>query len=191
MPIHRSFYFIRHGQTDWNKEERLQGHTDIPLNDIGRAQAKEVLKLISDLPIDLIITSDLLRSKETAEIINEKLQLPLTLDKKIRERCFGDLEGKTITECQAGVEKALKENLNLIEEDTGYLKSTNGETYEEFRLRILEAINTHLNNNPNKNILFSSHCGMYETLHRTIFKEAHHSDNAHTYSKKQKTTGKL
>ena len=67
-------YLVRHGQTDWNIEKKhTQGHTDIPLNENGKKQAEQLAQSISNLKIDKIISSDLLRAKETAEIINKKL----------------------------------------------------------------------------------------------------------------------
>ena len=89
-------YLIRHGQTDWNLDRKLQGQTDIPLNDNGRGQAEEVAKEIADLKIDRIISSDLLRAKETAEIINKKIGAVISFDKRLREVNYGDYEGKLI-----------------------------------------------------------------------------------------------
>ena len=87
-------YLIRHGQTDWNLNRKLQGQTDIPLNQNGRNQAEQVSEEVSKLKIDKIISSDLLRAKETAEIINKKVGAKITYDKRIREINYGDHEGK-------------------------------------------------------------------------------------------------
>ncbi len=181
MPIARSFYFIRHGQTDWNAEERFMGSTDISLNSTGREQAQQALELVQNLPIDMIVTSSLARAKETADIINKKLQLPIIVDARIKERNFGDLEGKTYAEDLAYKEKILIENPELIEKETGHAPPPNGEPYSEFSNRILEAMNEHLNNNPEKNILFSSHGAVYILLYKAIFDKAHHPDNACPY----------
>lgn len=86
-------YLVRHGQTDWNLEKKTQGHTDISLNDNGREQAKLVSDVIKDYKIDKIYSSDLLRAKETADIINEKFGLDIILDNRLREINYGDLEG--------------------------------------------------------------------------------------------------
>ncbi len=87
-------YIVRHGQTDWNINRRTQGHTDIPLNETGREQARTLISQIQTLGIDRIITSDLSRAHETAAIINETLQKPLTIDARLREINYGDFEGK-------------------------------------------------------------------------------------------------
>ena len=86
-------YLIRHGQTDWNLEKKTQGHTDISLNENGKEQAKLVSRIISNYKIDKIYSSDLLRAKETAEIINENFGLNIILDNRLREINYGDLEG--------------------------------------------------------------------------------------------------
>ena len=86
-------YLIRHGQTDWNVERKIQGQTDIPLNINGKQQAKEAAEEIANLKIDKIISSDLSRAKETAEIINKKVGAEITYDKRLREVNYGDFEG--------------------------------------------------------------------------------------------------
>ena len=86
-------YLIRHGQTDWNLEHRKLGQADIPLNATGCDQAKQSIKQLTSLKIEQIISSDLLRAKETANIINATLHLPISFDVRLRERNYGDLEG--------------------------------------------------------------------------------------------------
>ncbi len=86
-------YLVRHGQTDWNVVHRTQGHMDIPLNDVGRKQAEILAEKMTCLKIDKIISSDLLRAFETAQIINRKRNAPLIRDIRLREVNYGDLEG--------------------------------------------------------------------------------------------------
>ena len=87
-------YVVRHGETDWNLQEKMQGQTDTPLNDTGREQAKAAAAEVAKNNIHHIFSSDLLRAKETAEIINKELGLEIIFDKRIREYSFGDLEGR-------------------------------------------------------------------------------------------------
>ncbi|NOU94121.1 histidine phosphatase family protein [Paenibacillus sp. LMG 31456] len=87
--------FVRHGETDWNKEGRSQGHRDIELNEEGQVQAHAVAKRLSAEQWDILISSDLLRAQETAQIISQLLKKPVQLDKRLRERSFGQLEGTT------------------------------------------------------------------------------------------------
>jgi len=90
--------WIRHGKTEWNALGRIQGQTDIPLNDEGRAQARALAeRLHRDGDVwDAVVSSDLSRARETAAVIAERLGLPLLDgDPRIRERSFGEIEGTT------------------------------------------------------------------------------------------------
>lgn len=86
-------YFVRHGQTDWNVEGKLQGRSDIPLNATGRAQAAETREKLKHVHMDAVYCSPLKRAKETAEIINALWGLPIHYDERLMERGFGDMEG--------------------------------------------------------------------------------------------------
>lgn len=86
-------YLIRHGQTDWNLLGKMQGQTNIPLNENGVAQAHALAPLVRDKKITNIVSSDLIRAKQTAEIINTYLNVPLMFDKRLREIGYGDIEG--------------------------------------------------------------------------------------------------
>jgi broad specificity phosphatase PhoE len=97
----RTFYLIRHGQTDWNVIYRWQGHTDIPLNDTGREQARRLGQRLAGVPIDRAISSDSTRANETARLALGGRGLPVTADPAWREFHAGILEGKTWTEIQA------------------------------------------------------------------------------------------
>ena len=90
----------RHGQTDWNLLGKIQGQTDIKLNDTGRNQAKETGMQIQNEKIDLIITSPLKRAKETAEIINKNFNVSIIEDDRLLERKYGRNEGSTKEDIQ-------------------------------------------------------------------------------------------
>ena len=87
-------YIIRHGQTDWNKKGIIQGQKDIELNSVGIKQAKEKIKEFNNLNFDLIISSTLKRAMLTAKTISSEKETPIIYDDRLRERCFGDYEGK-------------------------------------------------------------------------------------------------
>ncbi len=93
--------FVRHGQTEWNKQTRIQGRIDNPLNDTGRKQALDLGNYLNEHnnDWDLIIASPLIRAYETAQIIQKSLgsNIPLVVDKELVEREFGDCEGALIT----------------------------------------------------------------------------------------------
>ena len=86
-------YFIRHGETDWNLQERIQGHTDIPLNATGISQASNLGQMLANVPFSAAFSSDLSRAQQTAEIILKPRTLPITTAVALRERSAGILEG--------------------------------------------------------------------------------------------------
>jgi uncharacterized phosphatase len=89
-----TFALVRHGQTDWNAQRRLQGSTDIPLNDVGRGQARDAVAVLSEYQWDAIVSSPLSRAAETADLIAAGLELrPARRVPELTERSFGPAEG--------------------------------------------------------------------------------------------------
>ncbi|MCR5501936.1 MAG: histidine phosphatase family protein [Lachnospiraceae bacterium] len=86
-------YVIRHGITDWNLKKKLQGQTDIPLNEEGRRMAKEAAAALRDIHFDLCYSSPLIRAKETAEILLRGRDIPILTDDRLKEMAFGICEG--------------------------------------------------------------------------------------------------
>ncbi|WP_262406211.1 histidine phosphatase family protein [Protaetiibacter sp. SSC-01] len=87
--------FIRHGQTEWNREGRMQGSSDIPLNDTGREQAREAGRMLEQWSWDAVVSSPLARARETARIVADDLGLPLgPAYAELVERDYGPLEGQ-------------------------------------------------------------------------------------------------
>lgn len=87
------FWFVRHGQTDWNRERRLQGWTDVELNSAGIDEAQRLGSAVEGIPFVHVYTSDLQRACVTAQIIQAHLTVPMMVDRRLRERRFGALEG--------------------------------------------------------------------------------------------------
>ena len=92
---------IRHGETAWNVDTRLQGHLDIALNPKGLWQAAQVARALAGESVEAIYTSDLLRAWHTARAIAQTTGAPLVASQELRERCFGSFEGKTYVELEA------------------------------------------------------------------------------------------
>lgn len=90
-----NLYVVRHGETIWNVEHKVQGITDIPLTDKGRLEAKELQDLIKSLNIDIVISSPLSRARETAKILVDS-KIPVNIDDRIKERNWGMNEGAFI-----------------------------------------------------------------------------------------------
>ena len=86
---------VRHGETDWNADGRLQGHTDRPLSDFGRRQARQLAEELAEEKLDAIYASDLSRASETAEIVGVRLGLGVVIDPGLREKDWGTWEGLT------------------------------------------------------------------------------------------------
>jgi broad specificity phosphatase PhoE len=177
--LSRSFYFLRHGETDWNKQELLQGHSDIPLNDTGRAQAMAAAESFIPHNIQVIVASPLSRARETAEIINKTLKAEMVFEHGIKERSFGDLEGGAYATFEAFKKKALVENLPI--EENGMPCPPNAEPYAAFRARTLHGFESQLKAIADKNILFVSHGGVYRALCRSLNTDLRVSGNCEPF----------
>ena len=91
---------VRHGETDWNRNGRWQGHADTPLNERGRAQARQLADELSGEGVSAVYASDLMRARETAEIIAGRLGRPVALDPRLREVDIGGWAGLTMPEIE-------------------------------------------------------------------------------------------
>ena len=121
-------YFIRHGETIWNKEKKIQGQSDIPLNEYGRELAYVTADAIKEISFDIVYSSPLLRAKETAEILVENRNLDIHVDSRLIEMSFGEGEGESLPEIHSHPEMKL---YNFIHNPGEYIPPTGGETFEE------------------------------------------------------------
>ena len=106
------FGLIRHAQTVWNREKKIQGHSDSPLTADGEKQASSWGQILSPFSWDRILASDAGRARATAEIINAFLNLPLTLDSRLKEQDWGQWVGKTVRQIEAEAQQVLDEQVN-------------------------------------------------------------------------------
>ena len=174
--ITRSFYFLRHGETDWNISGQVQGQLDIPLNDTGRAQAAETISCFSGLNLAAIVSSDLGRARETAEIVNASLGLPLFLEPGLRERIFGVMQGLGRGEIEARI--AAGEVMEYGPPDVeGFSCPLGAEPLPVVEARVIAAI-VHWQAMLDGPILFVAHGGPYRALQRTLFGKTISSPNA-------------
>lgn len=86
-------YVVRHGQTDYNVKKVFQGHIDIPLNETGKKQAQETASKFRNIDVDMILVSPLQRALQTAQPISQITGVPITIEERLIERSFGDMEG--------------------------------------------------------------------------------------------------
>ena len=124
-------YIMRHGRTDWNDRHKLQGRTDIPLNEDGRRMAEKAAKEYRDVPLAVCWCSPLIRAQETAEIVLRGRNVPIFTDDRLREMSFGDYEGLensfSIPDCPVNV---------IFQAPEKYTASVGGtETFEELFAR--------------------------------------------------------
>lgn len=100
-------YIMRHGKTDWNIQHKLQGRTDIPLNEEGRQMAKQAREDYLNIPIDICYCSPLIRARETAELVLQGRNIPILYDDRLIEMGFGIYEGtancEDIPDCPVGM----------------------------------------------------------------------------------------
>ncbi|MBE0662818.1 MAG: histidine phosphatase family protein [Bacteroidales bacterium] len=133
-----NFSFIRHGQTSWNKEERLNSTTDISITEDGRNQILASIEYLKKLNFSRIISSPMIRTLETAEIIKSYLNIPLYTDKRLVEVNFGEFEGKTAEELLA--DKSFRNIYLEWIDDTNPKFPPQCETYENSANRIIHAL---------------------------------------------------
>ncbi|OGO87394.1 MAG: hypothetical protein A2Y24_01420 [Clostridiales bacterium GWE2_32_10] len=143
-------YFVRHGQTEWNVEKRIQGSVDQPLNEKGESQARELAEKIKDIKIDKIISSPLKRAYRTAEIINEKFNLDIETDTRLAERNYGVNEGEYTKDFA----------YNDFWSYTKHVSVEEAEEIEEFFQRVNEFLSELKNKNEYENILLVAHNGV-------------------------------
>ncbi len=160
----KRIYIVRHGQSVGNRDKITSGHTDHPLTDLGKAQAEATKRLLSDVQFDDVYSSDLQRATYTAEIIYGK---PVPKDHQLsdlRERRYGELEGKP-SHHRAKRDQALKAQFkNLSDEDLWLHKpSEDTESYHELSTRFFRALRELVNNSKGKTILLVAHGGCVRT----------------------------
>lgn len=153
---------VRHGETDWNRETRIQGHTDIGLNANGLAQARRLGTALRDEPLAAIYASDLDRARATAEAVAMHHGLPVRTDAGLRERGFGRLEGLTWAEIESlHPDEALAWRKRHPE-----FAPPGGESLLRFRERIVSTVHTLAARHLGQQVLIVAHGGVLDVLYR-------------------------
>ena len=140
---------VRHGETDWNRELRIQGSSDTELNARGRTQAHDLASELAGVEIDAVYSSDRRRARETAEIATAGRRLDVRLDRDLRERSFGSWEGLTRSE---------------VAERFPDLEHHDGESDDQVRDRVLAAVHRIVGAHPGEEVLVVSHGGALNAL---------------------------
>lgn len=158
----RVMFLFRHGETDWNREGRLQGKTDTPLNATGLAQAEALAERLRGRRLDAIVSSDLTRALTTARIVAEALGVPLATDEGLRETGVGQAEGMIWEDAKARFGGELTERW-YSEGNTAF---PGGETGHETLARGLAALRRFTAAHPYPRIGVSTHGAMLRQLVR-------------------------
>lgn len=156
---------FRHGQTDWNLQQKFQGHSDIPLNDTGRSQALELSRALSSERLDVILSSDLSRAIETASIVNTFHQAPLLTSHNLRECNLGDLEGMIVADVLKVIgEERYNAWFTPAAPETD-LSFPGGESKTDMMKRLKSHLKAHIVANPHhQNLGISTHAGVVREL---------------------------
>jgi broad specificity phosphatase PhoE len=149
-----TIHLVRHGETDWNVERRLQGWTDIPLNATGVRQARATALALADRDIGAVISSDLSRARETAELIAAELGIEVVTDPALRERNYGVAEGQRNSELDLQFDGRLDER--WADPDFTF---EGGETRRDVYLRLGAFLTELLTSLPPNEIVLVSHGG--------------------------------
>ena len=154
---------IRHGETAWNVDTRIQGQLDIPLNEKGRWQAERLGRaLATSESVSAIYCSDLLRAWDTAQSIAESMGLPSISAPGLRERGFGSFEGKTFVELEAAWPA---ETARWRQRDPDWAPP-GGENLKDFRIRVLDTTNELAAKHEGEQIVLVTHGGVLDVLYR-------------------------
>ena len=141
----------RHGETEWNREERFQGHADPPLNETGREQAAALAEELAAEPVEAVYSSDLRRASETAEIVGARLGLPVEQNRGLREIDVGSWQGLTRAQIDG--------------------RPWDGETYEQHAERVTGALRAIAGRHPKARVLVVSHGGTLRRVQQAVLGE--------------------
>jgi probable phosphoglycerate mutase len=153
---------IRHGETAWNVDTRIQGHLDIPLNDTGHWQAERLGQSLVAEDITAIYASDLSRAHETALYVSRASGVPVVAELGLRERGFGDFEGRTFAE----IEVALPEQAERWRKRDPAFSPSGGESLLQVQERVLATVDRLAKQHPGQLIVMVAHGGVMDVLYR-------------------------
>lgn len=157
-----TFVLVRHGETAWNAEGRIQGHLDIPLNEIGLAQADAVGRRLGIQNFNAIYSSDLVRAYRTASPVVTNPEIDIILDRRLRERHLGVLQGLTGDEAATRQPDAWR----AFKSRDADLTLAGGETLGEFSRRVVEFVEDIFDKHDGGQILIVTHGGVLDAAYR-------------------------
>ncbi len=147
------FILIRHGQTEWNREERFRGQADIPLNETGKAQALKIAARLANDPIAAIYSSPLQRAQATAQPLAQAKHLDVQVDPGLNDISFGALEGLTVAEAR----KSFPEVIDKWLKEPGHCKFPKGDSVKGLVSRLESTFEALAAKHPDQTIALVSH----------------------------------
>ncbi len=155
---------IRHGETAWNVDTRIQGHLDIPLNETGLQQARWLAQSLAERDaVQAIYASDLARAHVTAQTIAQAMGLTVSLHPGLRERAFGDFQGRTFAEIEAELPQ---EALHWRHRSPEWTPPGAGESLLALRERVLATVEALASRHVGEQIVLVAHGGVMDVLYR-------------------------
>jgi 2,3-bisphosphoglycerate-dependent phosphoglycerate mutase len=162
MQLSTRVLVVRHGQTSWNAQLRLQGHTDIGLDETGQSQARLLALAVSDEGVDVVYTSDLQRALHTAQALAQATKAPLLVDAGLRERYFGRFEGKTFAE----IDRLWPEDAKQWRRREPLAQPGGSESLSAFSERCVGAAHRLVAQHPGQHVALVAHGGVLDCLYR-------------------------
>jgi probable phosphoglycerate mutase len=154
---------LRHGETDWNRELRFQGHVDVALNAIGLAQAERLAQRLARETAHGLYASDLLRARQTAGPVARQLGLGSVTDAALREQSFGCVDGMRVADIKAQHPLAWEGWLRFHEDYC----MPEGETTHQFHARVMDAVRRVVAAHPGETVVIVTHGGVLDMIYRT------------------------
>ncbi len=158
-----TFTFIRHGETDWNRQQRFQGQIDVPLNATGHAQAARLAERLAEHPADLLVCSDLLRARETAAPVAAAWGAQPHFDAALREQSFGIVDGLDVPT----IKSRHADLWALWLEQRADFQLPGGESLRQFHARVMQAVQALAGRWPGRHIAVVTHGGVLDMLWRS------------------------
>jgi 2,3-bisphosphoglycerate-dependent phosphoglycerate mutase len=154
---------LRHGETDWNRELRFQGHVDVALNAIGLEQARRLARRLAGERAHRLYASDLLRAQQTALPVGLQLGLSSVSDPALREQSFGRVDGMKVDDIKANHPQAWEGWLRFQED----FCMPEGETTRQFHARVMDAVHRLVAAHPGETLVVVTHGGVLDMIFRT------------------------
>ena len=154
---------LRHGETDWNRELRFQGHVDVGLNAVGLEQARRLAGRLAGVAVHHLYVSDLLRAQQTAHPVAQQLRLESVTDPALREQSFGAVDGMRVEDIKAQHPQAWEGWLRFQEDYC----MPGGETTRQFHARVMDVVNRLVAAHAQETLVVVTHGGVLDMIYRT------------------------